>query len=451
MGLAIIKLCQRYTSSQQWAGLIALAILLTGLTFSYLVTGQIRQQLIIQQQQLATNLVHDASILLRTNLRNNDRVSANVILQDWVDQELILSATLYDAMQQPIAEQGLLELSDYDVFWLDQKVTDDNQLIGHLRVAINMSGAYEISHHNAILMIFSSLMLSLVIGGLAYLWGERIALSNKQQLLTIQSLHTNNLPSEISQAAYSSNDDTLTKAINKLVTDKQQKAVIKNSLNNFISNPLQSSASHLSYQNSALLFIQIEGFAELQKSLTAKDLSDTLNHYHQLLSHAAKLYNGSLDRYINDSLIIVFSNPSQDTKNASHCLYAAQLFLGLVEQLQSNDKDLHTLDFKLAAHWGPILMAPKSMQKNLAFNLMGDTVHWTAQLAQKSQSLQLLVSQDLVEQLTDAYTLSWQDGLSINDLNAEEQPTRWLESLPDNAEKLIDRQVKHILAIQKPA
>jgi uncharacterized membrane protein affecting hemolysin expression len=124
MGRSTAKISQRLTTSQQWAALVALAILFTGLSFSYLVTNQLRQQLLVQQQTLATSLVKDASILLRTSLSNDDRISANVILKDWVDQELMLSATLYNSTQQPIAEQGLIELGGYDVFWLNQVVTD---------------------------------------------------------------------------------------------------------------------------------------------------------------------------------------------------------------------------------------------------------------------------------------------------------------------------------------
>ena len=75
---SVIKITQRFTTSQQWAAFIALAILVTGLSFSYLVTGQIRQQLLTQQQALATNLVRDASILLRTSLSKDDRISANI-------------------------------------------------------------------------------------------------------------------------------------------------------------------------------------------------------------------------------------------------------------------------------------------------------------------------------------------------------------------------------------
>jgi class 3 adenylate cyclase len=451
MGRSAVKISQRLTTSQQWAAFIALAILLTGLSFSYLVTSQLRQQLLLQQQQLATSLVKDASILLRSSLSKDDRISANIILKDWVDQELILSATLYNSTQQPIAEQGLVELSGFDLYWLNQVVTDEEQLIGHLRVAINMSQAYDISQRNAALLMLSSLMLSFIAGVLAYLWGERLMRANQQQIKVLENLRDDKALTLIDENAVSQNDQILNNVVNSLVRQKQHKIAVKQSLENFMASPPISNTSSLSYHHSALLFIEIQGFRELQQQLSADQLSETLNGYHQLLSQAAKLYNGTLDRYMGDGILIIFGYPDKDPRDASHCLYAAQLFLGLVQELQRTDHQLQQLNFKLSAHWGPVLVAPLEMNQQLEFNLIGDTVHWTAQLAQQSKEMQLLVSQDLVNELSDAEQILWQPGPSLMDLNANEHETRWLDALPDTAEKLIDRQVKHIMAMKEKA
>ena len=451
MGRSAIKISQRLTTSQQWAAFIALAILFTGLSFSYLVTSQLRQQLLIQQQQLATSLVKDASILLRKSLSKDDRISANVILQDWVDQELILSATLYNSTQQPIAEQGLVELGGYNVYWLNQAVTDKERLIGHLRVAINMSQADNISQRNAVLLLLSSLLLSIIAGLLAYFWSERLMRANQQQIQALERLHANEPLEILSDIANSQNDLALNNVINSLIRQKQHKVALKKSLENFMASPPLSTQDSLSYHHSALLFIEIQGLQELQERLTADQLTDTLNGYHQLLSQAAKLYNGTLDRYMGGGILIIFGYPDKDPRDASHCLYAAELFIGLVQELQRSDQQLQQLTFKLSAHWGPVLIAPVEMNQQLQFNLIGDTVHWTAQLAQQSKEMQLLVSQDLVDQLTDADQILWQPGPSLMDLNANEHDTRWLDALPDTAEKLIDRQVKHIMAMKEKA
>jgi adenylate cyclase len=449
MGRSTVKISQRLTTSQQWAAFIALAILITGFTFSYLVTSQLRQQLVLQQQQLATSLVKDASVLLHASLRNDDRISANVILKDWVDKELILSATLYNSTQQPIAEQGLVELGSYDIFWLNQPVTNDEQLIGHLRVAINMHQAHSISQRNAALLLLSSIMLSVIAGLLAYFWGEHVLRANHRQIEVLENLRLNKSLDIIKESASSQNDQALNNAINSLIRQKQHKVSIRKSFDNFMASPNLSKSKNLTYHHSALLFIEIQGLKELQQSLSANELSDTLNGYHQLLSHAAKLYNGTVDRYMGDGILIIFGYPDKDPRDASHCLYAAQLFLGLVQELQHNDKQLQQLNFKLSAHWGPVLIAPLEMNQQLQFSLIGDTVHWTAQLAMQSKEMQLLVSQDLIDQLSDADQILWQPGPSLMDLNACEHETRWLDALPDTAEKLIDRQVKHIMAMKE--
>ena len=451
MGRSVVKISQRLTSSQQWAAFIGLSILVTGLCFSYLVTSQLRQQLLLQQQQLATSLVTDASILLRSSLSKDDRISANILLKDWVDQKLILSATLYNSTQQPIAEQGLVELSDFDVYWLNQAVTDEEQLIGHLRVAINMSQAYDISQRNAALLMLSSLMLSFITGGIAYLWGYRLMRANQLQILALENLRDGKVLTLIDDNAFSQDDQILTNVVNSLIRQKQHKIAVKRSLENFMASPAISNTNSLAYHHSALLFIEIQGFSELQQQLSADQLSETLNGYHQLLSQAAKLYNGTLDRYMGDGILIIFGYPDKDPRDASHCLYAAHLFLGLVQELQRTDDKLQQLNFKLSAHWGPVLVAPLEMNQQQEFNLIGDTVHWTAQLAQQSKEMRLLVSQDLVNELKDAEQILWQPGPSLMDLNANEHETRWLDALPDTAEKLIDRQVKHIMAMKEKA
>ena len=275
--------------------------------------------------------------------------------------------------------------------------------------------------------------------------------ANQQQIQALEKLHANEPLEILSDIANSQNDLALNNVINSLIRQKQHKVAVKKSLENFMASPPLSTKSSLSYHHSALLFIEIQGLLELQERLSADQLTDTLNGYHQLLSQAAKLYNGTLDRYMGGGILIIFGYPDKDPRDASHCLYAAELFIGLVQELQRSDQQLQQLTFKLSAHWGPVLIAPLEMNQQLQFNLIGDTVHWTAQLAQQSKEMQLLVSQDLVDQLTDADQILWQPGPSLMDLNANEHDTRWLDALPDTAEKLIDRQVKHIMAMKEKA
>ena len=455
MGRSAVKISQRLTSSQQWGILVATVILLTGLTLTWLVSSHLLQQLENQQKSLAELLIRDTSVLLRPTLNQDDRISANIMLQDWVDQELILAATLYDANQHPIAEQGLMNIDGLHMLWVDQPVTDDNQLIGHLRVAVNLQQAHDLSRKNAALLTMTTILLTILSGLLAYFWAERQTRLQRKQVAALAQLNAHEDLQLLEDPTTSPDAQAMTDAINGLLRQKIEKRSVRNALQRFMTPAPMSQNKRLAYHNSAVLFIEIQGLEELQKRLSAEDLVQALNRYHRLLSQAAKLYNGTLDRYIGDGVMMIFGYPESDPRDPAHCLYAAQLFAGLVNELRRTDPNLQPLDFKLAAHWGPVLIAPLSMttgeQDNIQFNLIGDTLHWAAQLAQNSDQQQLLVSQTLIEQLEESGTILWREGPLLPDLNGSEQSTYWLDSLPDTAELLIDRQVKHITAMKEEA
>lgn len=446
-----VQISRRLTSSQQWGILAATAILITGLVFTWQVSTDLHQQLVKRQHAVATVLLKDASLMLRPALSGKDGVSASVLLQDWVDQSVILNATLYDAEQQAIAEHGILDPSDHAMFWLDHPVTDQEQLIGHLRAAVSLEEVHKLSRRNAALLTITSFFLSMLVGLLAYFRGERQRRQRNQQIEALQAMSENETLSVIENEAGSSDMQAMNNVINSLVRQKQQKHAVKQALKRFMTPLPMSDHKPLSYHNSALLFIEIQGLDELQKRLSADELVSTLNRYHKLLSQAAKLYNGTLDRYQGGGVMMLFGYPEHDPRDTCHCLYAARLFRGLVNELRRTDQNIMPLDFRLAAHWGPVLIAPVGEPQHMQFNLIGDTAHWTARLARRSKDQQVLVSQALIDNMSGADSIFWQEGPLVQDLNGTEHGTYWLDSLPETAELLLDRQVKHIAAMKEEA
>mgnify|MGYP000856081271 CR=1 FL=1 len=174
-------------------------------------------------------------------------------------------------------------------------------------------------------------------------------------------------------------------------------------------------------------------------------MSQTLSHYYRLLSHAAKLYNGRLDRFLGDGVVMIFGVPSADQQSAMHSLCAAQLFQGLVSQVHEHDHSIYPLEFRIAVHWGPVLMTPLQGEGQLHGNLIGDTLHWAAQLASSAEERGVLASCELVKHLDD--DIDWREGPMISDLHGREQCSYWLQQLPEKTRSLIQRQIKHITAL----
>ena len=137
--------------------------------------------------------------------------------------------------------------------------------------------------------------------------------------------------------------------------------------------------------------------------------------------------------------------------HALHCLYAAQLFLGLIQHT-GQDHDTPAPQLRLAAHWGPVLLAPvDGGNAGVHCDLIGDTLHWAAHLASSGREQQLLVSEALRNHIRNSEDIHWQNGPLVSDLHGGEQATHWLQQLEDKHQLLISRQIKHIIAMAESA
>lgn len=450
MPLPILKHYSALNSSLQWALISALIILFSCLSFSYLTHQQIALQLNQQSEQQAQQLTRHASLLLRNSLRIDDRVSANVFLNDWVNAQPVLSATLYNGQHQAIAEASqTLPSSDNDFIWIEQTITDQGQSIGQLRCAISRLASQTLLNKISLLMIVASFLVSLLAALLVYFIQQRRERHSQMQLDALLQLKDDLEPETITTPSLIAQVSDTTDCINQLIEKKKNQLALQQALNQFTSQkPLPGTNKKVNYHDSAILFIEVANLESLQQQLSAEELVNTLNNYYQHLSQAAKLYNGTIDRYQGDGIVMLFGFPEKHPRDADHCLFAARLFQGLLESL-NHDLQLQQLKFKIAAHWGPVLIAPiNSGSEQQQIHVIGDTLHWAAHLAHHSEEGKLLISSKLIEQLADSQ-VGWQAGPELSDLDKSAQATYWLESLPGKASALIERQVKHIASISQ--
>ena len=148
---------------------------------------------------------------------------------------------------------------------------------------------------------------------------------------------------------------------------------------------------------------------------------------------------------------MLFGVPGRDRNAAMHCLYAARLFTSLVNHLHETSSGVLPLEFNVAAHWGPVLMAPLQDGVSTQYSLIGDAVHWAYHLAAQSEERRIIASQTLIEMLEDGHDIIWSEGPNIRDLHGGVQPTYWLNQLPEKTESLIQRQMKHITSMTESA
>ena len=437
---------QKLNLSQAFGLFTAMMILLTGVTISTLSfhNQSSNSQRAIQQQ--SQQQLQRLAITLAPSLLNEDRVSLNLTLNEWQRGAEIQAIRILNTDQQVIAETGRFANSDN---MTSQSITQDNLAIGMIQAAIDNSRSQQTLRRNLSLALLASALLACLGGLAAYQLSERMLAYVRrvpQQLKNWQHGDNFDIPApEITE--FKQLHETLVEISDR----EQQRRAVEKALGQFINTDHQEQNQRFCYQPCAMLYIEIQELEVLQNRLTANELSSLLNQYHRLLSQAAKLYNGKLDRFQGDGIVMLFGVPNPNAQDALHCLYAAELFLGLIEYMREHESKLLPLEFRIAAHFGSVLLAPIGEDQQLQGSLVGDTIHWASHLAQHGEERRLLVSQDIVDQIPADASIHWHNGPHIGDLHGKEVPSYWLNQLPEKTQSLIQRQIKHITAMTEQA
>ncbi|WP_221800791.1 adenylate/guanylate cyclase domain-containing protein [Oceanobacter mangrovi] len=433
----------------QFCGIFgALQILILGSVISFLTYSQLHGQLQASQQQRASQQLDRLAQLLAPSLLQQDRISINLALKEWNRGDDLNAIRIQNTDRKVIAETGPLLNPDQVI---NRSITLDDTAMGMMQAEINPQPVSRQSGRYLSLALMATGLCAMLGGLISYFMAERIAaylrkLSgslgewNNRNLLTLPQL---SLPIRELQE--------LDQSCNQLQEQERQRLAIERALGKYLCSGDKPPVKTSTYHRCALVYIEITDLDVLQARLSAVELAETLGEYYRLLNQAAKLYNGKLDRYQGNGLVMIFGLNESSDRDTLHCIYAAQLCLGLLQQSQKRKPALASVGFRIAAHWGPVLLAPIEQDEDTHYSLIGDTIYWASHLAGSSEEGRLLASQILISELPPEYGLSWEEGPLVSDLQGNEQSSFWLQGLPETSRTLIERQIKHITSMKENA
>lgn len=433
---------KKLTFSQGTGLAMAAIVLITGLLICLLSWIELSNQLQQKSLQDAQRQLQRLAVTLTPSLLGQDRISLNITLKEWQLGEELYGLQVFNNNQQLLAENGRLPSHARDI---SQVITQDNLAIGSIRASLNPDTHQSITQRYLTLGLLATVLCALLAGLASWMLSEyffaylhRFANAvDEWQSMPNSELKLPPTP-KLPQLAQ------LHHAFEHCAEQQLKHLDIEQAVEQFAGNA-KTQALAAQYQSCALLFVEIDNLKELQKNLSASELINTLNRYYWLLVQAAKLYHGRLERYAGNGAVILFGTDKQKeaAANSLHCLYAAQLFLGLVDK-EGTQNDLPFIDFRLAAHFGEVLLAPIADLEPGRYDLVGDTLHWAAHLANMSTEHKLLVSDAFHTQLSERHQVTWESGLEVQDLHGNRQKTWWLEALPEKQQKLINRQIAQL-------
>jgi adenylate cyclase len=134
-----------------------------------------------------------------------------------------------------------------------------------------------------------------------------------------------------------------------------------------------------------VIFTDIAGFSGIAGRLPAAQLAEFLNRHFALLAECIEAEEGTLDKYIGDSVMAFWGAPSLQPDHAQRACRAAQ---AIAETLRADnerrsEKGLRPVRVRIGIHSGTVIVGNVGAPGRINYTLIGDTVN----IAQRLETL----------------------------------------------------------------
>lgn len=440
---------RRELSFQQGALILAVIIslgasLLVGLPLTRASISQLESQ----SEQLRSALSRQASNQAADAIFTQDLLSLNVILSNLVAHPDIAYGAVYNLRNDIIAEQG----SSQSLEGKPLSIQYQNEVIGLLDVRLNDGELENTRYRLFALWALLSVLFTLFNLALAWVGGRWMSRRILKASKDIQQLSQSQLPASVRQYSFMELN-ALTQAIAEYQGHKHSQQAMEQALNQFMTpkpepteRPAMTIEDQQSYDHAAILFLDFVDFASVQQTMSPSELAALLNQYYFFIDQAAKLYNGTVDKFVGDGVMVLFGIPHADEKDAFHGVCTGLLIIGLIKKFndERQQQGLPVIEFQLGLHTGMVLtLADRETSTHTA---VGDAVYTAQRLCHTSEANRLLVSKDVLSQKAlGSQLIASPAGLGLTTPEREIQGY-WANELSGQCQALIQRQVTHIRA-----
>ncbi len=133
-----------------------------------------------------------------------------------------------------------------------------------------------------------------------------------------------------------------------------------------------------------VLFIDLSGFTQQSERLGPVRTRAILKTFHDLLDGIASTSGGLVVNFMGDGAMILFGALDPDPAQAANALLAAEDLIISIRQWIAREPELagagRTLDVRIGAHFGPVILSRLGSQTNQHITATGDTVNVASRL-----------------------------------------------------------------------
>ena len=153
----------------------------------------------------------------------------------------------------------------------------------------------------------------------------------------------------------------------------------------------------------SILFIDIRGFTTISERLSALEVSEILNKYFAELMPIINKYQGTMNKFIGDAMLVIFGEPIKIENHALNAVLCANEMLVKVKNLQQKwiEEGKPKIEAGIGIASGEVFVGNIGTEDRLEYTVIGDTVNTASRIENfnKVYKTKFLISENTYEKV----------------------------------------------------
>lgn len=154
----------------------------------------------------------------------------------------------------------------------------------------------------------------------------------------------------------------------------------------------------------SIMFADIRGFTKLSETHTAEAVSMLLNEYFTEIEPVISKYNGVINKFIGDAVLVIFGEPIQDKEHAKKAVLCAYELNKKVKEIQERwlKENKPKIDIGIAVNTGEAFVGNIGTTNRFEYTVIGDAVNIASRIEDfnKIYKTHILISQNTYSKIS---------------------------------------------------
>ena len=199
----------------------------------------------------------------------------------------------------------------------------------------------------------------------------------------------------------------------KFLNENRNKEQIKNAMGKYLSQDVMKNVVK-NIENLGLggkravvtvLFSDIRGFTSMSEKMPADEVSMILNEYFAQMEPIIQKYNGVINKFIGDAIMVIFGEPIQDVNHPKNAVKCAYEMLKKVNYLRDKwlEQGRARFEIGIGINTGEVFIGNIGTENRMEYTAIGDSVNLASRIEgyNKVYKTNLLISSTTYNYISD--------------------------------------------------